>query len=186
VSGKGSAFERDVCKLLSKWVQGSEKPYLFWRQPSSGGLATISELNSDLSGDIRAVNPKGEFFANIFSIECKNGYPKTSFWQHLKEIKNFNIKDFWIQCCDDAEKSDRRPMLIYRKKGMKPFIAIDGITDSILRSKIDGLIELPSFTMRWRENLLEISIYDMKKFFKIVKPKDIKKIFKRRKSIWLK
>ena len=95
--GKGADFERQICKDLSKWIQGKEKPYLFWRQPLSGGLATISELNKDMSGDARPIVPEIlEWWP--FSIECKNGYPSTSFWQHFKNIKTFNIKSFWRQC----------------------------------------------------------------------------------------
>jgi len=50
---KGSEFERQTCKDLSKWIQGTEKPYLFWREILSGGLATISELNKNMSMDIQ-------------------------------------------------------------------------------------------------------------------------------------
>ena len=54
--GKGGDFERQVSKTLTKWLSGREKPYLFWRMPGSGGLATIHEENVGLSGDIRIPN----------------------------------------------------------------------------------------------------------------------------------
>jgi len=149
--GKGSAWERDICKYLSKWIQGSEKPYLFWRQPLSGGLATISELNKDLSGDIRSISPKSEWWP--FSVEAKTGYPKTSFWQHFKDLKHFNIADFWIQCTDDAKKADKYPMLIYRKLRQKPI----------------------SIQMNWN-NLESIVFYSFKDFFNTITPEDIKGI----------
>ena len=46
---KGSAFEREVCKMLNVWLTGKEKPYVFWRSPSSGALATIHIENKDMS-----------------------------------------------------------------------------------------------------------------------------------------
>ena len=168
--GKGSAWERDICKYLSKWIQGSEKPYLFWRQPLSGGLATISELNKDLSGDIRSISPKSEWWP--FSVEAKTGYPKTSFWQHFKDLKHFNIADFWIQCTDDAKKADKYPMLIYRKLRQKPIIGINSTVDILLAPKLNNLC---SIQMNWN-NLESIVFYSFKDFFKTITPEDIKGI----------
>jgi hypothetical protein len=54
--GKGGDFEREISKAFTKWLTGVEKPYKFWRMPGSGGLATIHEENTNLSGDIRSVS----------------------------------------------------------------------------------------------------------------------------------
>lgn len=166
MSGKGSTWERDVCKFLSVWLTGKEKPYQFWRAPMSGGLATISELNSGLSGDIRALTPEAEFLTSIYSIECKNGYPKTSFWQHLRGIKNFAIEQFWEQCVRDAFKANKKPMLIYRKKGNQPIV---GITNEF---KFFDLLYIQSITLTFNDKkaLPRLVFYDMKEFFKIITP----------------
>lgn len=174
--GKGGDFERDVAKDLTFWLTGKKKPYKFWRMPGSGGLATIHEECSDLSGDIRCLDSDGEFLTQTFSIEAKNGYPKTSFWQHFKNIKHFNIKEFWIQCCNDAEKSDKRPMLVYRKKGRKPIVGLDMIT-FILIDEATPISNLSSIVLNWNDELSSVILFDYNDFFKMIKPDDIKEIF---------
>ena len=42
---KGGDNERNVSKFLTKWLTGKEKPYMFWRQDASGGLATVHVEN---------------------------------------------------------------------------------------------------------------------------------------------
>ena len=165
---KGSAWERDVCKFLSVWLTGKEKPYQYWRMPASGGLATISEENADLSGDIRALTPEGEeALTQFYSIECKTGYPHTSFWQHFKDIKGFNIEMFWRQCIGDAKKANKLPMLIYRKKGNNPIIGLNHYWKGL---------DLPSIrlTFKKEKGLPPLVFYNMKEFFNIVTPKEMK------------
>ena len=173
---KGADFEREICKYLSAWIQGTEKPYLFWRQILSGGLATISEENANFSGDIHSVSPESTWFCDIFSIELKTGYPSTSFFQHFANIKNFNIREFWSQCCRDAKKGNKRPMLIYRKKCRKPIVGIDEGTRLDL---IQYLTELPSMSMKFPKFDLPILVfYDFKEFFNIISPDIVKGIEK--------
>ena len=175
MSGKGGEFERDVAKFLTKWLTGKKKPLAFWRMPGSGSFATISEENSDMSGDIRGITSEGMEITNVISIECKTGYPKTSFWQLFKEIKNFNIKLFWKQCCNDAKKPGKYPVLIYRKLRQEVIIGINKVLDNKLIEKKPKLDKLPSMEICWND-LESIKFYSMKKFFNVIKPEDIKDI----------
>lgn len=178
--GKGGDFEREVSKALTVWLTGKPKPYKYWRMPGSGGLATIHEENVDLSGDIRALAPDAEFLTDHFSIECKNGYPKTSFWQHFKNIKNFNIREFWIQCIDDAKKGDKSGMLIYRKKGQKYIVGIEVKEANKLRRMNLELFELPAITMTWEcDYLPPVEFFSFENFFKIITPKNIKEMMEK-------
>jgi hypothetical protein len=172
---KGSQFERDIAKFLSVWLTGKPSPLQFWRMPASGGLATINELNADLSGDIRALTPEAELLTNTFSIECKAGYPKTSFWQHFKNIKNFPIEQFWEQCVRDATKANKRPMLIYRKKGNQPIVGVSDIT-SMLGLNVLGLLEIQSISLTFTniKALPRLTFYNMNEFFKILTPEVLK------------
>ncbi len=173
--GKGGDFEREVSKSFTVWLTGTERPYKYWRMPGSGGLATIHEDCADLSGDIRALSGDAEFLTDAFSIECKTGYPKTSFWQHFKHLKTFCIKKFWQQCVDDAYKPRKRPMLIYRKKGKQVIIGLSLVDKNHLEKYSDGLRTLPYVSMRFKlDELPEIIFFDFKEFLEVVTPEHIK------------
>lgn len=166
---KGSNYERQVCKLLSKWIQGTEKPYLFWREALSGGIATIDELNKDMTGDIKPIVPEiMEWWP--FSVECKIGYPKTSFWQLWNNSK-FGIEEFWKQACYDADRANKLPMLIYRKKGRRQIIGIDKYIQEKLKKKLDRLNHID---IHWNYDIQSCFLYDMIDFFDVVKPDDIR------------
>jgi len=172
---KGSDFERYCSKKLSVWLTGQEKPYQFWRSPSSGGLATISELNQDLSGDIIGLTIEAKEICSIISIEAKTGYPKTSFWQHFKNIKNFNIKLFWIQCVNDAK--EKYPVLIYRKKGSKPIVGINMKMYKIINKYVNlNILNSLIVSFKEDENLPSLKLYNMEDFFDIVTPEVIRKL----------
>lgn len=173
---KGGSFEREVSVDLTIWLTGKRKPYVYWRMPGSGGLATIHEECKDLTGDIRAIKPYAQFLTDKFSIECKTGYPKTNFWQLFKKIKKFDIKDFWQQTCRDADKSDKYPMLIFRKKGQQKVVCIRDLEDLNLTFKIPELRQLPTLGVRFGENLPAMVVYDFQDFFNLVNPKDIKEL----------
>ena len=176
IMGKGGDFEREVSKTLTKWLTKVKKPYKFWRMPGSGGLATIHEENVNLSGDIRSLSQDADFLTDCFSIECKTGYPNTSFWQHFKHLKNFHIKEFWSQCCNDASKGNKRPMLIYRKKGNQIILAIARADSRSLETISDTLESMPSISMKFEmSELPELRFYDFKEFFQAVTPEIIKK-----------
>ena len=168
---KGSEFERYVCKYLTEWLTGKKAPYAFWRSPSSGAIATISPINKDLSGDIIGLIPEAEAICSIYSIETKTGYPKTDFWQLFKTIKNFDIRDFWAQCVNDANRANKLPMLIYRKKGKKIIV---GIRDEE-RLKLSTLGCLPTLIINFCADCLPVvAFYDFELFWKNIKVEDIK------------
>lgn len=167
---KGSAWERDVAKLLTTWLTGKPKPYVWWRMPSSGAMATISEENKELSGDIMPMRPEGAFLTDKYSIECKVGYPSSSFHKHLKGVKNDEIQDFWKQACRDADIASKKPMLIYKKKMCNALVGIEE-GDYVVQ-----LSHLPSITMKFSFDieLPDVTFYDMTDFFGLVSPDDIR------------
>lgn len=169
---RGSLFERDVAKYLSKWLTGSERPYQFWRSPGSGSLGTIYTENVDLKGDIIPIESTLKQWWP-FCVECKNGYKLTSFWQHFTSIK-FAMEDFWRQTTEETPE-DKLPMLIYRKKGRRIVIGINRYVHERLNIKLKGL----NYVMVcWgkESGLEDCVLYDMNQFFDIIKPNDIKNI----------
>ena len=144
--------------------------------PASGGLATIHEECQNLSGDIRAIHPDAEFLTDIFSIECKTGYPKASFWQHFVPLKNYILKEFWKQCVRDAYHAQKKPMLIYRKLGRKKIIGISKASKYDLES-ISDLSTVPCITLRFEySELPELVLYNFEDFFKYITPAYIKEL----------
>ena len=178
---KGGEFEREISKFLTKWLTGKEKPYKYWRQDASGGLATVHEENTHMSGDIKPLAKDAEFLTDFFSIECKTGYPKTSFWQHITPTK-FALEEFWSQAIEDA--TDKHPMLIYRKLRRKPVIGINSITRDLLTPLIDSLNYI---NVTWKQpikcircnkvhDIEAVFLYDFNGFFDIVKPEHIREM----------
>lgn len=170
--GKGGDFEREISKCLTCWLTGKEKPYAFWRMPGSGGLSTIHEENKNLTGDIIALKPEAEFLTNKFSVECKTGYPQTSFWQHFGRVKNFNLEIFWRQSNDDAVKAGKHPMLIYRKKGRRPAIGISQWISDQLH------LDLPYVMLHFTKEqaLPNLILYDFNSFWELVTPQTIRNL----------
>ena len=168
---KGGLFERDVSKALTVWLTGKEKPYSYWRMPSSGGLATIHEECRGLSGDIKSLTSQAEFLTEAFSIECKTGYPRTSFWQLFKRIKGFDLREFWRQAVDDSENAGKKPMLVYRKRGKSVILGISEIDSTIFEDMSDELEHQCRLTMRFDfEELPTVSFYDFNDFLRIITP----------------
>ena len=166
---KGSSFERDIAKFLSKWILGKEtcssKDYVFWRSPSSGAMFTVTGIN-EVSGDLMAIKPEGMWFLKRFSIECKTGYPNVNFHQHLKNIKNFGIEEFWKQCLTDATKANKFPMVIFKKQGLNSIVGINCEVRLFLKEQV----KLPKSITLSFDDLTSIVFYDMIEFFNIVTP----------------
>lgn len=171
---KGPDFERVVAKFFTKWASGKTKPYWYWRLLGSGSVATLSEENKELSADIHALRPEACFLTDRFSIECKTGYPDTRFHQHFKGIKTFKIQEFWEKTTMEATRAGKLPMLIYRRKGMKPIVGLDIVGNSKVAFNLTGVpfIMLGNFP----DSIPPIWFYDMNDFFDRIKPDDIKNI----------
>lgn len=74
---KGSQFERDICRQLSRWWTNGKQDDVFWRTSQSGGRATQRAKKGLKTfghcGDISAVNPIGQPLVQLFTIELKRG-----------------------------------------------------------------------------------------------------------------
>lgn len=174
---KGGSFERYISKFLTKWLTGKEKPYAFWRMPASGGLATISEENKDLSGDIIGITIEAKEICSVINIECKTGYPQTSFWQHFRET-NFKTEEFWKQSVHDASKANKHPVLIYRKKNKRPAVGITSDMYDELYAIKYSLFDIPSISIRFpvKSGIPELVLLDFEKFFDCIRPEELKQL----------
>lgn len=116
--GKGSQFERWVCKQLSKWVSNGRHTDLFWRSAMSGGRATVGLRRGRVvrqAGDICAVHATGHSLTDQWFIECKN-YRRIDLGQWAINNQG-KIKTWWARCNSDARKYGLDPMLIVKQNG---------------------------------------------------------------------
>jgi len=116
---KGSAFERDVCRIISQFWSNNSYSDLCWRSASSGvrGTSTNSHSRSKVKGyygDLTATSPLIEPLFQVFSIECKF-YAKIDLTEILRGIKNNKLLEFWTQAYRDARHSGRTPVLITKQ-----------------------------------------------------------------------
>jgi len=170
---KGSSWERDIARLFTKWITGVEKPYLFWRSPASGGLGTIKTAEN-VSGDIIAIKPEGEFLTRLFSIEAKTGYPHACLFKHLRPVKNDEVEQFWNQCITGAREDNKSGMLIFKKKGNQPII---GIERSVYDQLVDLTREMPKcILLNYTNGLPDLVLMDLAEFLVKVTPDIIKRL----------
>ena len=75
---KGTNFERETCKALSRWWTSGERDDVFWRTDTSGGRATVRAKQGIATfgqvGDVQAVDPVGQHLIDLCTIELKRGY----------------------------------------------------------------------------------------------------------------
>jgi hypothetical protein len=171
-SNKGSAWERQISRFLTKWLTGQDKELFFYRSPGSGAVATVNLGNKAISGDIIALKPDATILIDVFSIECKNGYKEASLDKHLKTNKSDPLKTFWIQCVSDAQKAEKSPMLIYKKLGLKsPWVGID---DNFFNHVMPYIPELRYVKLSWGNCLTDTYFFELHDFFSIITPDIVK------------
>jgi hypothetical protein len=133
---KGSSFERLVAKKLTMFLTGQDAEYFFYRSPGSGAVATMNEQNGEITGDIIAIKPEARVLTSKFSIECKDGYADVDTLKIFKNNKNDTLKGFWQQCIRDSRITNKKGMLIFRKKGYPILVGIEEDIDMAKLMKI--------------------------------------------------
>ena len=181
---KGSAWEREVSKYLTEWVSGQQDEYHFWRMPGSGGIATNSGTNPDFHGDILPIKEDAEKICEWVVFECKNGYDDASLDKHLKDNKEDIIQDFWEQVNEDAGKTGKFPILIFKKKGFSiPWLGIDAFLAKILWEHIYNLKYI-SISWGGETYLPVLYLFDMYAFFDIVTPEILINVIEEWNNLW--
>ncbi len=127
--GKGSGFERDICRLLSLWWSDNERDDLFWRSSNSGGRATVRSRKGKSTfgqyGDVAATDPIGLDLLEVFTIELKRGYNKDNFMTMLDKPENAALQmweRFFRQVAHDSRKAKSKSWMLIWKKDRKDAI----------------------------------------------------------------
>lgn len=122
---KGSAFERQICVALSKWVSHGEHEDLFWRSAMSGGRSTVAAKQGKAlrrqSGDISAVSSEGCVLTDNVYIECRF-YAKLDIEAFLLHRRG-HLAQFWREVTKQAKHYDKKPWLI-AKQNRSPIILV--------------------------------------------------------------
>jgi hypothetical protein len=180
-SDKGSSFEREISRYLSKWWTNNERDDVFWRNRVK---VTSKTPNAERQlGDITAFHTIGLPFVEMFNVELKIGYSHKSggkkiAWDLLDTIDskiaddNLLLVQFWKQCKFDAELSGRIPILIFRRDRHQPVACIDYNSFSKIRNYI-GDLDAKNISFNYR-NEYSIRLYNMEDFFNWMAPETIK------------
>mgnify|MGYP001616955594 CR=1 FL=1 len=135
--GKGAAFEREVCRDLSRFVDPKGTDTLFWRSAISGGRATVERRkgikNRTQLGDITCIHKSGHWLTELFYLECK-------FYRDLDLASSLlfgkgKLAAFWRETVDKATECEREPLLIARQNR----------TDALVVFSASGLVKFKSF-----------------------------------------
>lgn len=140
-SAKGSDFEREICKRLSKWWTKGERDDVFWRTSQSGGRATQRNKKGQSThgsyGDIAAVDPIGAPLIKMFTIELKRGSSYGSPGD-LLDFNPVNEKHPWVVCLKQAVRSyteagSKAWMMICRRDHRLPVVYLESRIFRLLR-----------------------------------------------------
>ena len=122
---KGGEFERWVCRMLTKWITGQEKPELFWRSATSGAKATMDARKghkSKMGGDLVSIDAQGQWFMDCFSLECKDRHDYGNL--DLLFIDKGDFLKWWNQCQGDAGRVNKVPMMIVKRYRRDPIVVL--------------------------------------------------------------
>lgn len=127
--GKGSAFEREVSRTLSKWWTNGKRDDVFWRSSTSGAMATTRAKKNKNTygqhGDIAAVDPIGAPLLDLCSIELKKGYNHIRMDDFLLEVSGSRtaFMEFILQADEAKEQSGSFSWMIIHKQDRRETIA---------------------------------------------------------------
>lgn len=106
---KGSAYERETCGILSKWITKGENDSVLWRSAGSGSRATTrgkkGKTSKGHSGDISSTDPISADLVALLSIEIKRGYSSNTIADLLDKNDNSAKQCYekWIDQCKESK-----------------------------------------------------------------------------------
>ena len=173
---KGGDFEREVCKLLSKWwskgLGMEERDDIFWRTSQSGGRATqrrklgMSTFGS--YGDIAAVDPIGEPLLKFVTLELKRGSSHGTPWDLFESAPSKAIRPFEAALAQAKTSSEQAGSmgwaLIARRDRKEAMIYLDRELGRLLGPHICSYVMFrigvnPGSTIRFTAHRLEDFLY---------------------------
>lgn len=174
---KGASFERQICKRLSLWWTYDSRDDIFWRSSQSGGRATIrarqGKRTAGSYGDITALDPLGEPFMQLFTVELKRGQ-KHGEPGNLLDRAGSLLKHPFLKALRQAQEAHKRAgslsWLLISKRDQRNICVFfpTHLLASILASAKELLIASPAF--RYRVDGEDFTGVTLEKFLNSVDP----------------
>ena len=133
-----------VCRRLSWWITEQEKPEIFWRSATSGAKATQDARQGHKvkqGGDLISIDPAGHWLVEAFSIECKNRHDYGNL--DLTMEREGEWLKWWDQCCEDADRASKQPLMIFQRFRRPAMIA--HLYDQHSPGGWTGVMEVPQW-----------------------------------------
>lgn len=192
---KGGTFENEIAQKISLWLTNGKSDECVRRTESSGARATQrskkKKARDTMFGDICPADDTDSVqnFFKLISIELKSGYPtgKAKLKSGNSTVTNWSFNDiidsrqelnqffkFWDQCLTDASKSQREPILIFRRNRREACITMHSdLFDAFQKfsgySFGDFFIEVKTPSP---DGVHSLTICNMSEFFKWFKYRD--------------
>lgn len=166
--GKGSQYERDICRKLSLWWTQGLRDDVFWRTSNSGGRSTIRAKTGKKTfgqyGDVQATDPIGQPLMDYSTIEIKRGYSKASIMDIIDKPKNGAVplyEKFIQQAIEEHKQAGSKTWWLIIRRDRKDallFYEIKNYTSWLcssdpcilirIKGKLIGIEKLDSFLER--------------------------------------
>lgn len=138
---KGSQFERDTCRELSRWWMNGLRDDVFWRSSQSGGRATVrgrkGKTTAGHYGDVCATDPIGVPFLDLTCVELKCGYNSEHIHALMDRPKQAaqGLWEQWIQQAVDARElsGSYAWMIIAKRDSRDPIVVMDRLLATALK-----------------------------------------------------
>ena len=150
---KGANWEREVCRMLSRWLTRDALDDVFWRSSMSGGRATVHRKQGRktadaAAGDICAIRPEGARFLDVFFVECKAA---RDIMLEAYLFAGFKGKreDHWHKPRAQARQHGKIPLVIIKRNNLPPMVMVgpDGQSElgRLARERMRALAYFPLF-----------------------------------------
>jgi len=188
--GKGSSFERAICKELSTWWTNYEREDVFWRTSGSGARATTRSKSGQRTfgqyGDVQATDPIGQPLIDLCTIEIKKGYSREPFGNLVEHSTHATPKlcafsDFIRQVQKDARYAGSHSWLLITKRDIRTTMIFMPVKlYNVLSIRTPLLKKSECVYIKYRDvgNKLRMVIgMPLSQFFIAVKPHHIKELY---------
>lgn len=117
----GSNYEREIARLLSKWISGKEDPLICWRNVHSGTISTCDKKKglsgANTEGDFQCLDLKYSHIFDLFCFDSKCYKECNPYFINTKNIKSNAILNQWIKVCKEA--GNKIPAMICKIRDRK-------------------------------------------------------------------